>query len=104
MRLQMRLASLLAFALLCPPRTAAAQGASGWRADPEVARRATGRQPAFNFEEARVPPYTLPDLLSGNGDRRHAQPRAREAWMRRHRAEILDLFREHVYGRSPGRP
>lgn len=104
MRLQMRLASLLVLTLLHPPRTAAAQGNSSWRPDPEVARRATERQPAFNFEEGRVPPYTLPGFPSEHGDGRDARPRAREAWVRRHRAEILELFREHVYGRSPGRP
>ena len=103
MRRRTRLASLVALALLCPTRTAVAQGGSGWRADPEVVRRAAERQPAFNFDEARVPPYALPDLFMGNGGQRRAPPRARGAWRRR-RAEILELFREHVYGRSPGRP
>ncbi len=61
-----------------------------------------GAQPAdANYDEARVPAYTLPDPLSMEDGR--TVTRARQ-WERRRRAEILELFREHVYGRSPGRP
>jgi hypothetical protein len=54
-----------------------------------------------HYDEAKVPAYTLPDpLLLKNG-----QPVANvEAWKTQRRAEILDLFETHVYGRSPGRP
>jgi hypothetical protein len=70
-----------------------------WSANPEVVRRTAAAQPSANFEEARVGTYQLPDLL------RSAEGTAatREAWLRR-RAEILELFREHVYGRPLGRP
>ena len=85
--------SLLAGVLLCMPHAVPAQVGVRWRADSAVVRRAGERQPAFNFDEARVPPYTLPELGAPS----------REAW-RRHRAELLELFRRHVYGRSPGRP
>lgn len=85
--------SLLAGVLLCMPHAAPAQVGVRWRADSAVVRRAGERQPAFNFDEARVPPYTLPELGAPS----------REAWQRR-RAELLELFRRHVYGRSPGRP
>ncbi len=45
--------------------------------------------------------YTLPDpLVSANGVKVNT---ARE-WQGRRRAEVLELFREQVYGRSPGRP
>ena len=73
--------------------------ATGWRAKPEVVERTTQQQPEFNFDEARVPKYTLPDPL-GTGS---ARVKSVSAWPAR-RAEILELFRTNVYGRSPGKP
>jgi hypothetical protein len=56
--------------------------------------------PPPNSEEAAVPPYTLPDpLVSANGSRV-----TDEAGWRARRAEILALFAEHVYGRTPDAP
>ena len=46
-----------------------------------------------------MPPYTLPDLLAA-GSRPISTP---AQWTSR-REEILGLFRDTVYGRSPGRP
>jgi hypothetical protein len=74
-------------------------GAAGWQANPHVVQQASARQPRFNFAETRVPPYTLPGVLVNGG----MTVRTPEEWRRR-RAEILELFREHVYGRSPGPP
>ena len=71
----------------------------GWQANPEIVRKVSSQQPKFNFEEARVPPYELPDPLKVGA----ATIRTAEEW-KRQRADILELFREHVYGRSPGRP
>lgn len=57
--------------------------------------------PQINFEEANVPPYTLPDpLVYAHGG--HVADA--EAWMNRRRPEILSLFEHHVYGKMPGRP
>jgi hypothetical protein len=59
-------------------------------------------QPAgANYDEAKVPRYTLPDpLVTASGERvRNAQD-----WNARRRPEILRLFEAHVYGRSPARP
>jgi hypothetical protein len=53
-----------------------------------------------NYDETRVPAYTLPDPLvfeDGTAVREPGQ------WPRR-RQEILRLFETHVYGRSPGKP
>jgi len=59
-----------------------------------------GRELTVYFDEARVPGYTLPDpLVFDSGD----AVRDIEDWPRR-RAEILELFRSHVYGRSPSAP
>lgn len=53
-----------------------------------------------NYDEDKVPKYELPDpLVFENG----AKVQNAEDWNRR-RAEILELFRTHVYGRAPGRP
>lgn len=52
--------------------------------------------PINEIEEA-VPPYALPEILTGRDGRRVTL--ARE-WPRR-RAELLRLFEDHVYGRLP---
>jgi (4-O-methyl)-D-glucuronate---lignin esterase len=77
---------------------AAAQG-PGWHARPEVVAQAAKQQPGANYEESRVTPYTLPDPLVYNGKK----VTSALTWPAR-RAEILDLFRTNVYGRSPGKP
>jgi hypothetical protein len=71
----------------------------GWRADPKVVEALSARQPAINYDEGRVAAYSLPDVMAAAT----GQVRTREAWKLR-RAEILELFRTHVYGRSPALP
>ncbi len=54
-----------------------------------------------NYEEARVGNYTLPDLLVlANGK----PVRDAKTWNEKRRPEIVRLFEENQYGRSPGRP
>lgn len=68
----------------------------GWSASPAVVKSKTEGRPEFNYDEARVPTYALPDpLVASDG-----KPVTRESWPAR-RAEILELFRENVYGRMP---
>jgi hypothetical protein len=56
---------------------------------------------AANYDESKVPDYTLPDpLTTADGTRVENA----EAWRETRRREILELFRTHVYGRAPGRP
>jgi hypothetical protein len=57
-----------------------------------------GAVPAgFNYDESKVPSYTLPDpLLTLDG----TTVSSAAEWPAR-RAEIIDLFAEHVYGRTP---
>jgi hypothetical protein len=90
------IASIIAF--LCLPFLVLAQG-GGWRANPDLVAREAARRPDTNYDESRVPPYTLPDLLAA-GSRPISTP---AQWTSR-REEILGLFRDTVYGRSPGRP
>ena len=51
-----------------------------------------------NYDEAQVPSYTLPDPLRMQDGAKVAAP---ETWRTRRRPELLQLFEEHVYGRSP---
>ena len=54
-----------------------------------------------NYDEARIGSYTLPDpLLLANGK----PVRDAKTWNEKRRAEIVRLFEENQYGRSPGRP
>jgi hypothetical protein len=92
------IAVALAFVVAAAGAGLAAQR-GGWQARPEIVARAAKSQPGSNFDEARVGALTLPDPLAFKG----TTVRAPDAWRPR-RAEILDLFRDHVYGRSPGRP
>lgn len=57
-------------------------------------------QPAANYDESKVPEYTLPDPLVLESGEAVADA---ETWRARRRPEILRLFETHVYGRSPGR-
>jgi len=63
---------------------------------------ATGAEPFKpNYDEAKVPKYTLPDpLLLANG----GKVTDAKTWQTKRRPEILELFRTHVYGHSPVRP
>ena len=63
---------------------------------------AGAQAPEANYDEAKVPHYTLPDpLILNNGER---VPDAR-AWRDKRRPEILELYRREVFGRAPaGKP
>jgi len=79
---------------------AARPKAETWRADPNLVASLKKRRPGTRWDEAEVPAYTLPDPLAMADGTRVTEP---SQWPPR-RAEILDLFRTHVYGRAPGRP
>jgi len=61
-----------------------------------------GSEPARHFpaDGPETPAYSVPDpLISANGQRITTA----EEWTQRRRPEVLELFREHVYGRAPTR-
>jgi len=59
------------------------------------------QQGDFNYDEAKVVSYTLPDpLVSADGTR---VTTARD-WNTKRRREILRLFETEVYGKTPARP
>ena len=53
---------------------------------------------AANYDEAKVGSYTLPDpLVCADGSR----VTNAETWFAKRRPEILELYRENIFGRSP---
>lgn len=58
-------------------------------------------QPTANYDEAKVPNYTLPDPLVMNDGTKVADA---AAWREKRRPEVMELYRTHVFGRGPGRP
>ena len=67
---------------------------------PESPERMVANIPA-NFKEALVGTYTLPDpLVLANG----TPVRDAKTWNQKRRPEIVRLFEENQYGRSPARP
>lgn len=50
-----------------------------------------------NYDEDKVPPYTLPDPLLLNSGAKVVDAKT---WREKRRPELLELFRQHVYGRT----
>lgn len=67
----------------------------GWQAPPELGK--TGRR-GMNYDESRVPPYKLPELLKMLDGTNVTDA---EMWTSRRRPEILELFKNEMYGRAP---
>src|SRR5262245_13333859 len=90
------LALLLAFSALAVPEQTdpARQDAA---VNP-IRRARTGH--LSNYDEAKVGEYKLPDpLVLADG----RAVRDSKTWNERRRAEILELYKAHVYGRVPAR-
>ena len=75
-----------------------AQTTGSWKAPQEVVEQLSKNQPEFNYREDKVPSYTLPDPLITSSGKKVLN---REMWTNQRRNEILELFRENVYGRVP---
>lgn len=69
-----------------------------WSADPEIVEKLSSRRPEFNYRESKVPQYRLPDPL-----RRSDGTPVGDAnqWNASRRPELVNLFRDQVYGRRP---
>jgi hypothetical protein len=76
------------------------QATRGWVADPTLVADLQKRRPDRMVDESKVPPYVLPDALRRADGSIVTTP---QQWAQR-RAEILELFRSEMFGRSPGRP
>ncbi len=65
----------------------------------QIAMEQTSAGPdGFNYDESKVPAYTLPDALTCVDGSKVATP---TQWQSKRRAELLKLFTEQVYGRTP---
>ena len=53
---------------------------------------------AQNYDESKVPAYTLPDALKTNAGK---AVKSKAEWEKTRRNEILGLFEDHVYGQMP---
>ncbi|HEU5118941.1 MAG TPA: hypothetical protein VFT74_20285, partial [Isosphaeraceae bacterium] len=71
-------------------------GRSDPQGNPVRLARATGH--VSNYSEEKVRPYTLPDPLVEAGGERVTSA---EQWFRVRRPEILNFYREEIYGRVP---
>lgn len=63
-------------------------------------REAARGEPAINYDESKVPIYTLPDPLVLSDGWKVTDAKT---WQQRRRPEILEMFEKNVYGTSPGR-
>jgi hypothetical protein len=61
----------------------------------------SAQESAVNYDESKVPAYTLPDPLTMGNGRKVSDA---GTWVRQRRPEILRLFESEMYGRSPKRP
>jgi hypothetical protein len=91
---------ILLIAVSLMTMNAPSPASDGWQPDPALVEKLRKAKPERMVDESKVPQYELPDPLKfANGE----PVRTREQWSSR-RQEILNLFRAHVYGRSPGKP
>ena len=75
-----------------------AQNNNGWKASNETIEKLSAQNSEINYYEEQVPSYTLPDILTTLDG---AQVNESSTWINIRRNEILELFRENVYGRVP---
>lgn len=54
-----------------------------------------------NYDESKVPQYTLPDVLVCTDG---TAVKDAQAWQQKRRPELLKLFEEYMFGKAPGAP
>ena len=54
----------------------------------------------INYDEQKIPPYNLPEILT---DKNGVQIHTIAEWETRRRPEILNLFTDHMYGKVPAK-
>ena len=69
-----------------------------WSARPEVVKKFEKRPGGFNYDESKVPDYTLPNpLVASDG----TPVATAETWKASRRTKLMDVFRKQVYGQRP---
>lgn len=69
-----------------------------WLVGMATAQGAEVRHAGFNYDEAKVPAYTLPDVLTGLDG---VKVNDVKMWQTRRRPELLGLLADQMYGRTP---
>lgn len=83
-----------------PPDPAIFETKQPWVPDPELVASQNKRRPESNFDESKVPPWTLPPLLKFADGSPITTP---ADWSRR-REQLLSVFQSEMFGVSPPRP
>ena len=78
-----------------------AQTGEGWQAPRETVEKLSEPGTEFNYYEEKVTAYTLPDVLANSAGQKITTSKE---WTKVRRQEVLELFRENVYGRVPATP
>ncbi|EMI15593.1 acetyl xylan esterase [Rhodopirellula maiorica SM1] len=96
-RFSAALISSLFSVLFTSGSSAIADEPAAWTANPELVKKLSAKRP-FNYDEAKVPDYELPDPLRMTDGTKVSSA---SQWMTKRRPELLEQFRELVYGRRP---
>jgi len=72
-----------------------------WQPSEKPVNSLSSKRSTINYDEAKVRPYTLPDVFTLASGEKVTTP---AVWEQRRRGELLDLFRRHVYGFAPPKP
>ena len=75
-----------------------AQTVKSWSAPKQIVEKLSKDKAGFNYYEDKVPAYTLPPVLT---TKEGVKINSGELWNNLRRPEILDLFREDIFGRVP---
>lgn len=93
-----RYLTVLAFVAMIHPAPADEKPGRPWEASPEMVAKFSSQPGEFNYDEKKVPEYELPDpLISPEGN--HVT--TAQQWNASQRSEILNRFRDYVYGHRP---
>lgn len=98
MRSEILISVLSTFILFLLSVNAYSQTEESWQPSKETLDKLTKNQSEFNYFEEKVPSYKLPELLKTLQGKRVKNVKM---WEKKRRNEILELFRENVYGRVP---
>jgi hypothetical protein len=93
-----RLVLIMLFSLPLILPDVSAQVEEGWKASAKTVEELSKSRPEFNYYEEKVPSYMLPELLQTSDGRKVTDLKI---WNEIRRPEILELFRQNVFGRIP---
>ncbi len=90
--------AILSLPLILPDISAQEEG---WKASAKTVEELSKSRPEFNYYEERVPSYTLPQLLLTSDGKKVTDF---NTWNEVRRPEVIELFRQNVFGRVPETP